>query len=409
MILHIVRWAVILAQIVIAAPILYLSALSVAAVIGTTRRSRSAESHKPIPLREALRFAIIVPAHDEEMGLGKTLDNLAQIDYPRDHYDIHVIADNCHDATARVARGAGHAQVHERFDAERHGKGYALNWMFQRLEDTGLRYDAYVIVDADSIVTPNLLRVMASELVRGARAVQVKYAVMNAEDSSAAALRWIAFTLMTDVRQFGRFVLGGSSSLLGNGMCFSRDLVMEHPWQAFALSEDYQHYLTLVQAGVRIHFAPAATIHTIMPTTFGQMRSQDIRWESDIPGESAWVVAFRLLRQGIRNRSIMPLDAAAELLTPPLSMVVVGAVLTLVGAALAQSRGEIIVGLSLLAGLLCYISAAFILGRPPRATYAALLHAPGFVAWKLWVVLVLKRRRKHATTWVRTSRSQAQP
>ncbi len=409
MILQTLRWIVLLAQIVVAGPILYLSIVSIAAIIGRTWRKRDERSRTPAPAQDERRFAIIVPAHDEELGLSRTLDSLARIDYPRDHFDIHVIADNCNDATARVARATGHAQVHERFDAARRGKGYALNWMFQRLEDAGLLYDAYVIVDADSIVTPNLLRVMAGELTRGARAVQVKYAVLNADDSPAAALRWIAFTLMNDVRQYGRFVLGGSSSLLGNGMCFSHKLMLAHPWQAFALSEDYQHYLTLVQAGERIHFAPDAIVNTVMPTTFGQMRSQDIRWESDIPGESAWVVAFRLLRQGIRTRSIMPVDAAAELLTPPLSMVVAGGALALAGAALAQSPGEIIAGLALLAGLLCYIGAAFILGRPPRATYAALLHAPGFVAWKLWVVLVLKRRRKHATTWVRTSRSQTQP
>ena len=222
---------------------------------------------------------------------------------------------------------------------------------------------------------------------------------------SSTALRWIALSLMNYVRPLGRDAFGASSTLMGNGMCFSHDLLEQYPWQAFSVTEDYQYYLTLVEHSERIRYVPDAIVRSVMPTTFAQMRTQDIRWESSQGGQPAWKIAWKLLKGGIVNRDFVRIEAVAELLTPPLSNLVGLWLLTLVGSLLLWSIPYLLISFMLIIGLMCYIATAIYLLRPPRSVYSALLHAPGFVLWKLWVLLVLQRSKKHTAEWVRTSRT----
>src|SRR5690554_4277659 len=116
------------------------------------------------------RFAVIVPAHNEAPVIGKLIDNLLELDYPRQLYDIYIIADNCRDHTARVARDSG-VMVWERFSRNRRGKGYALADALEMIGLTGADvsapYDAVVIFDADNLVASNYLRVMNNRLLEG--------------------------------------------------------------------------------------------------------------------------------------------------------------------------------------------------------------------------------------------------
>src|SRR5215204_2702480 len=95
------------------------------------------------------RFAILIPAHNEQALIGRLLVNLSQLDYPKDSADVFVVADNSEDNTASVARAYG-AHVYDRFDRDLQGKGHALRWLLQRLSMEERSYDAYVILDADS-------------------------------------------------------------------------------------------------------------------------------------------------------------------------------------------------------------------------------------------------------------------
>jgi len=131
------------------------------------------------------RFRIIVPAHNESAGIAETVRSLLGIDYPADHFDVLVVADNCSDDTAARAREAG-AQVLERTDTERRGKGYALHHAFERLPKD---VDAVVVVDADTLVSPNLLRAFAARRELGAAAIQADYAVRNVDASWRNPLR----------------------------------------------------------------------------------------------------------------------------------------------------------------------------------------------------------------------------
>jgi hypothetical protein len=150
---------------------------------------------------------------------------------------------------------------------------------------------------------------------------------------------------------------------------------------------------------------PEAIVRSQMPTTFKQMRTQDIRWESWDGKQSTWQIAFRLLGAGLRYCDFRRIEAIAELLTPPLSVLVSWCLITLMLSLLLWSWPELVLSIVLLGGLIGYISTALYLFHPPRAVYIALLHSPGFIIWKLWVCFVLRRSKKYTSEWVRTSRN----
>jgi len=399
--LQVFRWLLLGVEILIALPILYLCVVSISAILASKNRSKEHTHSKPTPIK----FAILIPAHDEELILGNLLESLSALAYPKDQYTVHVIADNCTDNTAKLARAVGWVNVHERFDDVKRSKGYALSWLIQKLEKNHLFYDAYVILDADSLVEPNFLQAMAAELAEGARVLQASNTVLNVTEAPSATLRWIAMTLINHVRPLGRNALGASSTLTGNGMCLSRSVLMQHPWQAYSIAEDYQYYLTLVQQGERVRYVPEAVVRSQMPTTFSQMRTQDIRWEIATLEQGTGQIALGLLRAGLRFRDMVRIEAIAELLTPPLSLLVCISFLTLIGSFITWSPREVILSLVLILGLLLYVGTAFYFLRPPLSVYKVLLSAPGFMLWKLWVFLVLRRSKKHTSVWEQTTRT----
>lgn len=177
------------------------------------------------------RFAVLIPAHNEERLLPSLLENLGQLEYPAELRQVHVVADNCTDRTAELARQGG-ATVHERFDAELRGKGYALEWLLARLQPQSNDYDAIVILDSDSIVSANFLAVMDARLARGEQAVQAYYAVRDPAGSWSASLRSVALAALHFLRPLARSVVGGSTGLKGNGMVFNTEIIKQYRWSA---------------------------------------------------------------------------------------------------------------------------------------------------------------------------------
>ncbi len=396
----ILRWPLLLIELVIAAPVLYLCIVSISAIVATKRSRKEVKPSSEAPFD----FAFLIPAHNEEILLGNLLSSLANLNYSKDRYAVYVVADNCTDTTAEIARATGWVHVYERFDAKKRGKGFALNWLLQKLKEDHVLYDACVIVDADSVVEANFLQEMSKGLAEGAQALQARYNVLNLSESPSAALRWSALTLMCHVRPLGRNGLGGSSTLTGNGMCFRRSLLERYPWQAFSIAEDYEYYLSLIEQGVRVRYVPDAIVHSPMPTTFEEMRTQDIRWEASNPSRSKLNVTLSLLKGGFRSRDFARIEAVAEYLTPPLSFLACCTLLTFIVSLLIGTIPEILFGFLLVSGLVGYVGTGPFLLRPPAAIYRALLYSPVFMLWKVWVYLVLRRSKRHRSEWVRTSR-----
>ncbi|WP_322513469.1 glycosyltransferase family 2 protein [Chloroflexus sp.] len=361
-------------------------------------------ARRATPLRDqpATRFVIMIPAHNEERLLPDLLANLNQLDYPRELYSVHVVADNCTDRTAAVAKAHG-AQVYERFDQTLRGKGYALEWLLQQIWERNEPHDAIVILDADSVVSANFLRVMDARLARGERVIQAYYTVRQPEGAWSAGIRAVALIVLHYLRPLGRMVLGGSTGLKGNGMVFAADIVRRHRWTA-SLTEDIEYHMTLILAGERAMFAPDAVVWAEMPDSLRAAQSQNERWER---GRMEMIRRYvpRLLRESLRRRSFLLIDAAIEQLIPPFSVVTGASVLIALLALLLRDPAALALAGFILGGQLVYILSGLILARAPWPVYRSLLFTPLFMVWKLWLyarlLLGLKPR-----DWIRTARNR---
>lgn len=355
------------------------------------------------PTTGRLRFDVIVPAHDEEQGIAETVQNLLALDYPRDLFRVLVVADNCSDDTAARAAAAG-AEVLVRNDAELRGKGNALTWAFT-LSLAG-EADAVVVVDADTLASPGLLRVFASHLEAGAQALQADYGVRNPRASWRTRMITIALALFHGVRSLGRARLGLSCGLRGNGMCFTRALLHAVPHRAFSIVEDLEYGLQLGEAGYRVHYAGDAHVYGEMVATERASRSQRRRWEGGRI-QLLRLHGARLLRLALARRDRILLDLAMDVLVPPLSILVAVVALGLAASiGLALHRGSAVAPLWIWAASAGALSGYVLRGWQLSGTGARglvdLLYAPAYMAWK--VTLFFRRDPAQKEEWVRTAR-----
>jgi 1,2-diacylglycerol 3-beta-glucosyltransferase len=374
-------------------------ALLTAYLVVLTVAAAFASKHGPPPGHGLRRFAVLVPAHNEEALIGRLLDSLAQVDYPRDRFDVCVVADNCTDATAAIADATG-ARVFQRVDETQRAKGFALRWLLQQLRAE--TYDAFLVLDADTVVAPNLLRAMDARLEAGSQVIQAYYSVQNAHQSHVAGLRYAALAAVHYVRPLGRSLFGFSCGLKGNGMCFAAPVLQRFAWNWFTLAEDVEFHLALVGAGIRVDFAPETAVYADMPVSLAQAASQNARWER---GRLQLVRQHvpRLVLDGLRQASLLRLDAAAEQLIPPLSVPFALSAACLVASLVIGTHEVQVLAAASLIGQVMYLMAGLVLVRAPLSMYLALSAAPVYIAWKVGLygrALVTSS----ATNWVRTTR-----
>ncbi len=371
------------------------------AVPATAEAGRQpAAGHWPAP---RTRFAVLVPAHDEELLIRRVLGSLLAIDYPPELYTVHVVADNCTDGTVERAQVLG-AEVHERVDPAHRGKGYALRWLFARLLAAPDPADAFVVVDANSLVNRGFLRALDARLRHGAAAIQAYDTVRNVDSSWSTALRYVAFALLHYLRPLGRALFGGSAGLKGNGMCFRRALVAGMDWQAFSVTEDLQFHLDLLLQGQVVAFAPDAVVWSEMPGTLQAAHAQNQRWESGRLDLLRHYVPH-LLRVALARRSFILFDAAMEHILPPFSITFAAAGLAVIAGLLAGNPWVLGLAAFALLGQVIYTLVGLWLVGAPAKVFAALVYAPFYVLWKLvlWLPMALGRRRM--AEWVRTART----
>ncbi len=356
----------------------------------------------------SVRFAFVVPAHNEAFGITETITSLRAVDYPRQSFRVIVIADNCTDDTAAVARSAG-APVIERTDDLRRSKGFALSDVLpQVLADPWV--DAVVVVDADSVVTPNLLGLCAGRIAAGDEVLQVRYGIRNPDDSWRTQLLAVAFGCFHDVRSAGREALGLSCGLRGNGMVFTRRALEVAPHRASSLVEDLEHGMDLADAGIRIAYVDGASVLAEMPTNDEASRSQRDRWERGRAGFRRRALA--MLRAGLRAGDPLRVDLAADVLLPPLGSV---AALTLgsgavsVGASMLRRRIDpsVVPAAIAVLGIGSHVAAGWRASGTGWRGLSALTRVPGYILWKLQSRAVPNARGGGASAepWIRTARN----
>ena len=383
-----------------------LSLLVLLVAAASSRRRPASPDAAPLTL------AVIVPAHNEELVLAGTLASLKAQRYPNECVEIVVVADNCTDRTAAIARSLGTTALERSCAAER-GKGYALNYAIQHLLAQPCVAAAFVIVDADTHPAPDFLRCLSARISenadpRGYGAWQGRYGVLNARDGWRAALMTAAFDLVNHVKPLGRDTLALSAGLKGNGMAFTRPLAEALPWPGGSLTEDLDYGLELARRfNLRVQYVPEARVEAQMPATAGQAASQRSRWER---GRFGLVRerALPLLGEAVRRRSLLLFDAAWDLLMPPLAelaaLLLLFAGLTALGtAAHLLPHLWIAAAASGLLGLCIYVLCGLrVAGAGPEA-YAALARAPFYALWKF--ALLFTGRQKSSSEWVRTERA----
>ena len=197
---------------------------------------------KKLLIEKDHKFMAVIPAHNEEAVIKNLVDSLQEQDYPRELYDIYVIADNCNDNTAKIAKDAG-AIVLKRFDEEHKTKGFALNWFLQQKIEEDADYDALCVFDADNIVDKNFLKNMNKKLCQGEEVVQGYRDIKNPTDSWISSGYAIFYWMMHRFYHLARYNLGLSPLLNGTGFMVKFDLLKPDGWQTETLTEDIEFSL----------------------------------------------------------------------------------------------------------------------------------------------------------------------
>jgi cellulose synthase/poly-beta-1,6-N-acetylglucosamine synthase-like glycosyltransferase len=373
-----------------------LAVLGVECLAALLPARRSPDGPRPL-------VAVLVPAHDEEAGLPATLSSLLGQLESGDR--LLVVADNCTDCTAVVARAAG-AEVLERRDNTRRGKGYALATGVDALRAGPP--DVVVIVDADCRPGPGAIDQLARTTAVTNRPVQAAYALDPPSSASAGSrLSAWAFRIKNVVRPRGLRRLGLPCLLTGSGMAFPWRLLRDAPLASGHIVEDMKLGIDLAIAGHAPVFEPAATIGGELPAGRGAARGQRTRWEH---GHLSTLVTQvpRLMLEAVRQRRLNLAGMALELGVPPLS--VLGLLwAAAVIAALALADSWLPAGLLFAAAAFAGIAGLLAWSRFGRDVLppAALLAAPMYVFGKLPIYFAFLVRPQRA--WVRTPRNEPPP
>ena len=232
---------------------------------------------KPLKVKKDHKFMAIIRAHNEEAVVGNLIESLKNQNYNKDLYDIYVIADNCTDNTARVAKKAG-AIVYERFDNTKKTKGYALDWFLQQKIQENADYDAVCIFDADNIVDKNFIKNMNKKLCQGEDVVQGYRDIKNPTDSWVTAGYAIFYWTMHRFYHLARYNIGLSPLLNGTGFMVRFDILKPNGWKTVTLTEDIEFSLQRIIKGKRLGWATDAIVYDEQPVGFKQSWSQRSRW-----------------------------------------------------------------------------------------------------------------------------------
>ncbi len=232
---------------------------------------------KPLKVEKDHRFMAIIPAHNEEAVIGNLIESLKNQNYNKELYDIYVIADNCTDNTAKVAKEAG-AIVYKRFDETKKTKGYALNWFLQQKIKENAPYDAFFIFDADNIVHPDFIKNMNKKLCQGEEVVQGYRDIKNPTDSWITAGYALFYWTMHRFYHLARYNLGLSPLLNGTGFMVKFDIIKPQGWDTITLTEDIEFSLKRIIKGKRLGWATDAICYDEQPAEFKQSWSQRSRW-----------------------------------------------------------------------------------------------------------------------------------
>jgi len=258
-------------------------------------------------------FALIVSAHNEEAVIANLIHSLKAIDYPDNSYDIFVVADNCTDQTAQIAENCG-ANVFIR-TSDKRGKGYALEWIFEKLFDFEKKYDYIAVFDADNLSDKSFLKEMNIHANKGHKVIQGYVNSKNPFDSWITVSYSISFWTISRTFQLARYRLGLCCQLMGTGFAIETDTLKRIGWCPDCLTEDMEFTMKLALNDEKVSWAHKAKIYDEKPVTLINSWRQRKRWiQGHCDVASKYFV--RLIKKGIKEKKLTPIDCAVYLIQP---------------------------------------------------------------------------------------------
>ena len=359
---------------------------------------------KPLKINKDHRFMAIIPAHNEEAVIANLIESLKNQTYNKELYDIYVIADNCTDNTAKVAKEAG-AIVYERFDSTKKTKGYALNWFLKQKIEEDAPYDAFFVFDADNIVDANFIKNMNKKLCQGEDVVQGYRDIKNPTDSWITAGYAIFYWTMHRFYHLARYNLGLSPLLNGTGFMVRFDVVKPNGWDTETLTEDIEFSLKRIIAGKKLGWATDAIVYDEQPVGFKQSWSQRSRWTvGHIQCISRYTKELAIAAK--ENKTLMNFDGFLYIIGS-IPMFIVTLILLATNFIMYAASG--MTALDLLDNIIRYIVPTFFLPiltaiivmtldkRPIRPMIKGLLCYPIFMG--SWLIINFKCLFKRETNW----------
>jgi cellulose synthase/poly-beta-1,6-N-acetylglucosamine synthase-like glycosyltransferase len=372
--------------------VLELALLTAAALLPARRQSEESEPAEGFPL------AIVIPAHNEEFLISRCVrsvrESAAQCTAKSD-ISIFVVAHNSTDSTAQQASRAG-AEVLIYDDPAAKGKGFALRHGFERA--LAGQAKAILVVDADSIVSKNLVPAVQHLLANGAEAVQCRYEMESPTEKINARLAALALRGFNIIRPRGRERLGLSAGIFGNGFALSRNLLNQVPYGAFSIVEDLEYHITMVLAGKRVRFLETALVSATLPASREGEQVQRARWEGG-RFHAARVWTGPLLGQLLRGRL-----RVAEPLFDVAGLPMAYGVFALLLALCVPIAGIRIYAIASLLVIAAHVLAAAASGPNFLRTLGVLATAPLYILWKLRLLPAVLLGSRGKAEWVRTNR-----
>ena len=359
---------------------------------------------KPLLVEKDHRFMAVIPAHNEEAVIKNLVESLKNQTYNKDLYDIYVIADNCTDNTAKIARDAG-AIVYERFDRTKKTKGYALNWFLSQKIKENAPYDAFFVFDADNIVDKDFIKNMNKKLCQGEDVVQGYRDIKNPTDSWITAGYAIFYWTMHRFYHLARYNLGLSQLLNGTGFMVKFDVIKPNGWDTETLTEDIEFSLKRIIKGKKLGWATDAIVYDEQPVGFKQSWSQRSRWTV---GHIQCIKRYtgELANAVKEHKTLMNFDGLLYIIgSIPMFIIT----LALLATNFFMYAGEGITSLELIINVLMYLVPTFLLPigtalfimfldkRPIKPMVKGLLCYPMFIG--SWLLINIKCLFKRDTKW----------
>jgi len=347
-----------------------------------------------------LKLLVVVPAHNEALQIGVTVENIRKCEYPPELLDIAVIADNCTDNTAEVAAMSG-ASVYPRNDPHKVGKGAALDWFLRGNADRLQQFGGIVFVDADSCPDRHMFNALSQSLSSpGVDAVQGFNGVANPYDNWRTAINSAAFNVFNHLRMAGNEKVFGTAILKGLGMAFTPDLLMKFGWPANSVVEDLEFTIMLLERGHRVRYNPEAIITSEMAVNKKQADGQRRRWEG---GRFALAMDMvpKLFQRVIKGETKY-LFILADLLIAPLALLVLLTLIIWLGTWMLLPAA-IAFPTIVFCTILLYVASGQLQRKAPLKLWIFLGTVPLYLLWKVAVYISMLVSPRNSV-WKRTLR-----